>query len=160
MLTTVFFVTPRTWKFFLFQFCSSLHVFQQKFTYRWNKGACFHRHGINIHSWLPVLSSKDPQHMIKCVTLLLPKCEHHPSDQWQEEASWLASRAGQWSSFHILTQLWCPWVNAKVDWWCLPERTGKLSPAQRVQNTLLRKVLRQAGIAWKGGDWQVMAVHV
>lgn len=89
--------------------------------------------------WLPVLSSKDPQHIIKCVTLLLLKCEQHPRDQWQKKAPWLASRAGQSSSFHILTQLWCHWVNTEVDRRCLPERTGKLSPAQRFQNTLLRK---------------------
>ena len=155
MFTTVVFYNPENSEIFCFSFVF-LHMFFNRSSHIGEiKELTLTVIELTYTVWLPVLSSKDPEHVIKCMTLLLPKCEYHPRDQWQEEASWLASRAGQSCSFHILIQLWCPWVNVKADWRCLPERTGKLSLAQWFQNALLRKVLRQTGIAWKGWGWQV-----
>ena len=49
MFTTVVFYNTENSEIFCFSFVF-LHVFQQKFTYRWNKGARFDCHRINIHS--------------------------------------------------------------------------------------------------------------
>lgn len=72
------------------------------------------------------------------------KCEQQPT-RLVVDVSWLASRAGQSSSFHILIQRSCHWGNlstrAHLKW--PPEMTGKLTPTLWFQSMLFRNVLRQ-----------------